>query len=155
MTLRLITAPVQELGTTPHGKRIVYPIIGGEFEGPRLRGKVLPGGGDWVVTRADGALELDMRTALETDDGALIYMTFEGLRHAPPEVAAALGRGEAVDPSTYYFRTVPRFATAAPKYASSIGSSRSGAVIFLPADRLTRSRKHSERASRYSLGEHA
>jgi hypothetical protein len=44
-------------------------------------------------------------------------MTFEGLRHAPPEVAAALGRGEIVDPATYYFRTLPRFETAAPQYA--------------------------------------
>jgi len=51
------------------------------------------------------------------DDGALIYMTSFGLRHGPPEVIAALTRGESVDPSTYYFRTTPRFETGNPKYA--------------------------------------
>jgi hypothetical protein len=44
-------------------------------------------------------------------------MTFQGIRHGPPEVFAALGRGEAVDPASYYFRTLPRFETATEKYA--------------------------------------
>ena len=61
--------------------------------------------------------ELDLRITLETDDHALIYMTFQGLRHGPPEAIAALGRGEAVDPARYYFRTVPRFETSTEKYA--------------------------------------
>ena len=115
--LRLTTAPVQAIGAVPHGTRLTFPITGGTFEGDRLRGKVLPGGGDWAVLRSDGVLELDLRITLETDDGALVHMTFDGIRHGPPEVIAALGRGEAVDPARYYFRTVPRFETAAPKYA--------------------------------------
>ena len=115
--LRLTTAPVQAIGAVPHGTRLTFPITGGTFEGERLRGKVLPGGGDWAVLRSDGVLELDLRITLETDDGALVHMTFDGIRHGPPEVIAALGRGEAVDPARYYFRTVPRFETAAPKYA--------------------------------------
>ena len=88
-----------------------------QFEGPRLRGNVLPAGGDWTLLRADGVLELDLRITLETDDGALIHMTSFGLRHGPPASIAALARGERVDPSTYYFRTTPRFETAHPKYA--------------------------------------
>jgi Protein of unknown function (DUF3237) len=72
MTLRLATAPVLTVGAVPHGTRTIYPITGGAFEGPRLRGKVLPGGADWALLRADGALELDLRITLETDDGALI-----------------------------------------------------------------------------------
>jgi hypothetical protein len=116
MTVRITAAPPQKLGTVPHGSRIIVPVTGGDFEGPRLRGKILPGGGDWLLLRADGVLELDLRITLETDDHALIYMTFQGLRHGPPDAIAALGRGEVVDPARYYFRTVPRFETSAETY---------------------------------------
>ena len=78
----------------------IFPIIGGSFEGERLRGIVL-GGADWVTAAADGALELDLRLTLQTEDGALIHMTFTGVR----------------DDAHHYFRTLPRFETAAPKYA--------------------------------------
>jgi len=77
----------------------------------------MPGGGDWLLLRSDVVLELDLRITLETDDRALIHMSFQGLRHGPADVIAALGRGEVVDPATYYFRTVPRFETSAEKYA--------------------------------------
>ena len=117
MTVRITAAPSQKLGTVPHGTRIIVPVTGGDFEGPRLRGKILSGGGDWLLLRADGVLELDLRITLETDDHALIYMTFQGLRHGPADAIAALGRGEVVDPARYYFRTVPRFETSAETYA--------------------------------------
>ena len=77
MSLRLSTAPTQNIGAGPHGARITFPLTGGSFEGDRLRGKVLPCGDDWTVKRADGVTELDLRITLETDDGALIHMTFE------------------------------------------------------------------------------
>jgi len=117
MTLEVAVAPPQKIGVVPHGTRATAPIASGTFEGPRLRGRVLPGGGDWTLLRSDGVLELDLRLTLETDDGALIHMTSFGLRHGPPEVIAALGRGETVDPARYYFRTAPRFETSAPGYA--------------------------------------
>jgi hypothetical protein len=117
MMLQVVVAPPQKVGAVPHGTRLVAPITSGTFEGPRLRGKVLPGGGDWTLLRPDAVLELDLRITLETDDGALINMTSFGLRHGPPEVLAALARGESVDPSKYYFRTAPRFETSAPPYA--------------------------------------
>ena len=117
MTVRIAAAPPQKLGTVPHGIRSIVPVTGGDFDGPRLRGQILPGGGDWLLLRSDGVLELDLRITLETDDHTLIYMTFQGLRHGPPDAIAALGRGEAVDPASYYFRTVPRFETSAEKYA--------------------------------------
>src|SRR5882757_4862698 len=101
MTLRLSTAPTQNIGAGPHGTRLTFPIIGGRFDGDRLRGKVLPGGDDWVVKRSDGVLELDLRITLETDDGALVHMTFEGIR----------------DEAAPYFRTLPRFEAADAKYA--------------------------------------
>ena len=104
MRLRLETSPTQEIGTTPTGTLSIFPIIGGSFEGERLRGKVLPGGDDWTVKRSDGVIELDLRITLETDDGALVYMTFEGIRDDGA-------------PGAPYFRTLPRFETAEPKYS--------------------------------------
>ena len=104
MTLRLNTAPIQDIGATPHGTRVTFPITGGFFEGERLRGKVLRGGDDWTLKRSDGVIELDLRVTLETDDGALIHMTFEGIRDDGA-------------PAAPYFRTVPRFETAEPKYS--------------------------------------
>ena len=116
MMLQVVVASPQKIGAGPHGTRITAPITEGHFDGPRLRGRVLPGGGDWTLLRTDGVLELDLRVTLETDDGALIHMTSLGLRHGPAEVLAALARGEVVDPTAYYFRTLPRFETGHPKY---------------------------------------
>ncbi|HET9120731.1 MAG TPA: DUF3237 domain-containing protein [Solirubrobacterales bacterium] len=104
MTLRLSTAPTQDIGAGPHGTRVTFPITGGTFEGDRLRGRVLPGGDDWTVKRPDGSIELDLRITLLTEDGALIHMTFEGIRDDGA-------------PGGPYFRTAPRFETASPSYA--------------------------------------
>jgi len=117
MTLQVTLAPPQKIGIVPHGTRTIVPIRGGSFEGPLLHGRVLPGGGDWTLSRSDGVLELDLRLTLETDDGALIHLTSWGMRHGPPEVLAALARGEVVDSASYYFRTAPRFEAATEKYA--------------------------------------
>ncbi len=116
MTLQVAVTGTQRVGAVPHGTRATALIASGHFEGPRLRGTVVPGGGDWTLLRGDGVLELDLRLTLETDDGALIHMTSFGLRHGPREVIEALARGDSVDPSTYYFRTTPRFETGHPKY---------------------------------------
>src|SRR5262252_4299102 len=116
MMLQVVVPPPQKLGAVPQGTRVIAPITGGTFEGERLRGKVLPGGGDWTLLRSDGVLELDLRVTLATDDGALIHMSSFGLRHGPQAVLDALARGEHVDPSAYYFRTTPRFETAHAKY---------------------------------------
>src|SRR3989440_13014347 len=105
MTLQVVVPSPQRLGAVPHGTRVIAPITSGTFEGPRLRGRVLPGGGDWTLFRSDAVLELDLRITLETDDDALISMTSLGLRHGPAEALAALARGEAVDPPPYYFRS--------------------------------------------------
>lgn len=137
MRVEVVVPPPQKLGAVPQGTRVIAAIAGGTFEGPRLRGKVLPGGGDWTLLRPDGVLELDLRITLETDDGALIGMSSFGLRHGPAEVLAALSRGEPVDPSEYYFRTAPRFETSAPQYAFlnrvmaiASGDRRAGGPIY-------------------------
>lgn len=114
LTARL--APAQSLGSTPAGIRKIVTVEGGSFIGPRISGKILPGGGDWALTRQDGVLLLDVRLTIETEDKALIYCTYSGQRHGPPDIMARLARGEHVDPADMYFRIAPRFETSAPKY---------------------------------------
>jgi hypothetical protein len=117
-TITITLHPFQELGVTPLGERRIVPVSGGTFEGTRLRGSVVPqAGGDWLLRRADDVYQQDVRLTLQTDDGALILMTYRGIRHAPKEVADRLARGEQVDPSQYYLRTAPFFETSAPRYA--------------------------------------
>lgn len=110
-------AAAQDLGDTPQGRRRIIGITGGRFSGERLSGRVLPGGADWQVVRADGVADLDARYTLETSDGALIYVRNRGYRHGPAEVLRRLSAGEEVDPSLYYMRTTPRFETGAARYA--------------------------------------
>jgi len=116
-TLSLAVAGMQPVGATPLGTRRIGLVAGGTFAGPRLSGTVLPGGADWIMIRPDGVTTLDVRLVLQTADGAAIGMTYRGLRHGPAAVMARLDRGEAVDPSEYYFRTAVGFETAAPAYA--------------------------------------
>ena len=107
-------AEILHLGSTPYGDRRVIAITGGRVEGARLTGRILPGGADWQIVRADGAADIQARYTIETDVGARILVSSEGLRHGPPDVIARLARGEDVDPSGYYFRTVMRFETSHP-----------------------------------------
>lgn len=110
-------AKPQELGETPQGRRRIIGITGGRFSGEKLSGRVLPGGADWQVIRADGVAELDARYTLETDDGALIYVRNRGYRHAARGILEKLAAGEAVDPALYYMRTTPLFETGDARYA--------------------------------------
>ena len=114
--LTALLAPAQMLGKTPAGNRKIAPVLGGTFIGPDISGKILPFGGDWALTRADGVLTLNVRLTIETDDGALVHCSYSGMRHGPPEVIGRLARGEAVDPAEMYFRIAPKFETAAPRY---------------------------------------
>ena len=115
-TLTADVPKIDDLGATPNGTRRIATVSGGSFKGERLSGRIRPTpGGDWLQLRADGATILDVRCTLETDDGELIYMTYRGVRHGPPEVMARLAKGESVDPKSYYFRTTPVFETASEK----------------------------------------
>ena len=114
-----IGAP-QMLGQTPVGERRIIPITGGRFSGERLSGKILPGGADWQLVRQSAPDEIEARVearfTMETDDGALIYLTNTGIRRASPEQVRRMMAGEPVDPAGYYFRMTPRFETAAVRY---------------------------------------
>ncbi|MGB7278228.1 MAG: DUF3237 domain-containing protein [Pseudolabrys sp.] len=106
---------ITSLGRTPYGERRVIGILGGSVRGPKLNGRILPGGADWQIIRTDGTADIKARYIIETDDGARIMVTSEGLRHGPPEVMEKLARGDNVDAAHYYFRTVMRFETSDPK----------------------------------------
>jgi hypothetical protein len=106
--------PPVEIGALSPGTRRVSQIVGGSVEGPALGGRVI-GGSDWLMLRNDGVLEMDARLTIESSRGGIVTMRYTGFRHGPKEVLERLGRGEQVDPDTYYFRTVPSFESAAPE----------------------------------------
>ena len=116
-----LQAPL-DVGPTPEGHRMVILTSGGRFNGPDMRGEVVPGsGGDWARIRSDGTFALDVRACLKTDDGALIYITYGG--RAAFRDAEQMGMAldfmsiDPVDPASYYFRTNPIFETSDPRYA--------------------------------------
>jgi Protein of unknown function (DUF3237) len=113
-TIRSPLGDIQKLGNTPYGERRIINILGGTVEGPRLNGKVLPGGADWQIVRADGVVHLQARYTIETETGVQVLVDAEGYRHGPAGVMERLARDETVDPSLYYFRTFMRFETADP-----------------------------------------
>lgn len=118
LTLELQVAfdSMLNIGKTVLGRRRIAPILGGSFEGDRLRGQVLPGGADWVINRPDGAMAIDVRISLKTHDDALIYCTYQGVFKAGPEVMARFNRGELLDESEFRLRTHVRFETGAETY---------------------------------------
>jgi Protein of unknown function (DUF3237) len=112
--------PRADFGRGPLGQRVLFGAAGGSFEGPKLRGAVLPGGGDWALFRPDGAMVLDVRLTLRTHDDALVHMTYGGRWIIPPELRVDLAdpvKRYQVDPRRYYFRTNPLFETGARAYA--------------------------------------
>jgi hypothetical protein len=135
--MRLEVRKLQVVGATPGGVRRIGVVPRGSFEGERLSGDVLEGGSDWQTVRTDGATILNVRLVLKTTDDALIGMTYQGVRHGPPEVVARIEKGEAVDPASYYFRINPLFETAAAQHdwinrvvAVGIGHRRADGPIY-------------------------
>ncbi|MBH0116694.1 DUF3237 domain-containing protein [Salinibacterium sp. NG253] len=107
---------VADYGMTRAGHRRVIDIVGGEITGS-IHATILPGGADWQLVRPDGTLDIDGRYSAATASGELIYITVSGVRGGSPETLEALLRGEAVDPSQYYFRTTLTLETSAPSLA--------------------------------------
>jgi len=103
LDLTLEAQTPQNLGSAGGG-RLIVPLSGGTFAGPRLKGTIIPPGGDWIVQRPDGSRVLDVRILLQTDDGQKIYVSWRGIAFTPPGGA-------------FNARILPVFETAAPKYA--------------------------------------
>ena len=115
--IRCEVGALVSLGTAPTGERRYVPLGGGMVRGPELNGTLVEGGIDWQVARGDGVLEIAAHYLIRTDDGALVEVKSDGLRHGPAEVMAQLARGEAVPRDAYFFRTLMRFTTGAPAWA--------------------------------------
>lgn len=107
----------QTVGVTPTGNRQIYMVKGGRIEGPRIKADVLPGGGDWALIRTDGAVQLDVRASVRTDDGAYVYTYYSGLIIATLETFGQLAAGADVPLSEYYFYTNPMFQAGDQRYA--------------------------------------
>jgi len=137
-TIELEVGKPQVLAGTPVGERRIVQVLGGRFEGPKIKGTVQGVGGDWIVMRPDGATQLDVRLTLVTDDDHLVYMIYRGIRHGPAAVMERLNRGEAVDPNDYYFRIAPFFETGSEKYgwlnrivAVGVGDRKPGGPVYV------------------------
>ena len=108
----------QMVGRTPVANRAIAVVTGGEFSGDRLKGTILPGGGDWLVLGDDGFGRLDVRATFRTHDGALIYLQYHGLIEMAPATLKALGGGaHSTGYEDQYFFTTPRLETADERYA--------------------------------------
>ncbi|MGL4630173.1 MAG: DUF3237 domain-containing protein [Leadbetterella sp.] len=90
-------------GKSPYGSRIAYPVKGGTFEGPKLKGKVKAVGEDWLLKVDDATNKLDVRLMLETEEGELIACTYQGVVHKKAD-------------GTTYWRITPTFQTNSKKY---------------------------------------
>ncbi len=127
-----------DLGESSQGHRRIVPLTGGTFNGPQLRGKLLPGASaDWQSVLPDGTTLGDIRYTLETDAGELLYVQSQGVRHGSAEVLARLARGEDVVASEYTFRTSTRIEAAARHLDwlnkgvfISVGGRQSDGVIY-------------------------
>src|ERR1700743_3547853 len=115
-TITAHIAGVTTAGDIGSGVRRIIPITGGEVRGEGISGKVLAFGADFQIIRPNELIELEAKYAFETDDGAVVYVENKGLRFGPIDLLQKLKRGEPVDPTLIYFRTVPKFETGSEKY---------------------------------------
>lgn len=108
-------AGITQIGKTPGGLRRIAPVTGGTFAGARLRGTVLPGS-DWVLNRPDGVMAIDVRLGLLTDDGARIYLTYQGRFLAAAEAMARLAKGAVLLPGEYSLAITAKFECGVERY---------------------------------------
>jgi len=110
-------AEPQVVGPGPYGVRQVLPVTGGTVTGDRLSGTAAIGGGDWLLAGDDGFGRLDVRAQFNTDDGAVIYMSYQGLVEVTEAAAAALTGGDSsTNFGDHYFVTTPRLECGDARY---------------------------------------
>jgi hypothetical protein len=106
-----------QLISTPVGTRLTFITKGGVINGPRLRGELLPGGGDWLLVGTDQVGRIDVRATLCTHDDALIHYETRGVIKIPADGLGRLAAGEVLPFTQTYVRTTPRFETADDRYS--------------------------------------
>ena len=116
MTMHVdFSVPPIDVGECPNGMRTIFNIVGGNFEGARLQGKIL-GGADWLLIAADRVGRIDVRATLETSDGARIYVQTFGVVVMNDKVMSSLQEGTPTEYGDTYFMTQPRFETGDKRY---------------------------------------
>lgn len=112
----MLKPPVQIGG--PMGTQMFFEVTGeGRIDGERLKGRVLTGGGDWLRLAPDGLGRLDVRAQFETDDGAVVYVQYDGILEMNDAVQQAMASASGTEFADQYFRTQPRFQTGDERYA--------------------------------------
>jgi uncharacterized protein DUF3237 len=117
--LEIDLTPPQVVGPVLKGIRIISPFKDGFVKSDKINGKLLEGAGDWGLFIDSMTFKVDSRATIQTDDGALIYMTSSGYSYASAKISAMIGAGKSAElsPSDYYFRSSVAFETSSPKYA--------------------------------------
>jgi hypothetical protein len=116
MTYRAEVGPLVDVGAVPSGTRQIGDVIGGSFEGPRLKGKLLPSGADCLLIGSDGVGRLDVRATFESHDGARIYVQYPGVIVFNEKILEVFSKGGETQYGDTYFMTQPRFETGDPRY---------------------------------------
>ena len=116
LVLRVDTGAPVGVGTGPYGTRLISTASGGTFEGPRLQGRVLPNGGNWILVDGEDVWHIDVRLLLETDEGARIYVQYKGILVLNQKMRDAIAGGGATGYGDGYFMIQPRFETGDPRY---------------------------------------
>lgn len=106
-----------KIGAIPKGRRNIWTLTGGTVEGPRIRGTVVPVGGEFELIDSEGVCHIDVRLVISTHDEASIFVQYFGIANTTPEAKARYRAGETVDFGDTYFVTQPRFETSHPAYA--------------------------------------
>ena len=111
--------PPQVVGPVLKGMRLIFPFKDGFVKSDKINGKLLECSGDWALVLDSTTFKADARATIETDDHALIYMTYSGYDHTNAKSFAMItaGKGGELSPSDYYFRTSVSFETSSPRYA--------------------------------------
>ncbi len=111
--------PPLVVGSVWRGTRLISLFKNGLVKSDNINGKIAEGSADWGLILDSATFKVDSRVTIETEDGALIYMTSSGYSYADAKIAAMIGagRGGELDPKDYYFRTNVAFETGSPKYA--------------------------------------
>ena len=119
LDLELNFNPPQVVGPVLKGTRVIFPFKDGIVKGDKINGKILESGADWGLVLDSTTFKVDVGATIQTDDGALIYITYSGYNHANAKNFAAIsaGKGGELSPSDYYFRTSVFFETSSPRYA--------------------------------------
>lgn len=102
--------PAQAIAT-PRGVRMTFIARGGTVEGPRLRGELLPGGGDWLLVGSDAVGVMDVRATIRAEDGTLIHFSNRGIIDVPADGLERLAAGERLPWAETYLRSAPLFET--------------------------------------------